>query len=157
MEWTKPHRQNVKWKKSDTRGHNLGFPLYVAQKKTELLFRHRYTCVKTVLQKARILTRLIDKVLKIYLKNNHTGISMVAQWLGIGLPTQGTRVRALVQEDPTCHGATKPVRHNYWACTLEPMLCNKRSHRSEKPMHRTGSLLLCGLSLVALANAAKNK
>ena len=26
---------------------------------------------------------------------------------------QGTRVRALVQEDPTCRGATKPVRHNY--------------------------------------------
>ena len=22
-----------------------------------------------------------------------------------------------VQEDPTCHGATKPL-HNYWACTL---------------------------------------
>ena len=33
---------------------------------------------------------------------------------------QGTRVRALVQEDPTCHGATKPVRHNYWAWALEP-------------------------------------
>ena len=27
--------------------------------------------------------------------------------------TQGTQVRALVREDPTCHGATKPVRHNY--------------------------------------------
>ena len=25
----------------------------------------------------------------------------------------GTRVRALVREDPTCHGATKPVHHNY--------------------------------------------
>ena len=24
-----------------------------------------------------------------------------------------TRVRALVPEDPTCHGATKPVHHNY--------------------------------------------
>ena len=29
------------------------------------------------------------------------------------LPMQGTRVRALVGEDPTCHGATEPVRHNY--------------------------------------------
>ena len=28
---------------------------------------------------------------------------------------QGTRVRALVWEDPTCHGATKLVHHNYWA------------------------------------------
>ena len=69
---------------------------------------------------------------------------------------QGTRVQALVREDPICRGATKPVRHNYWACTLEPashnywahvpqlpkparlepMLHNKRSHRNEKPVHR---------------------
>ena len=39
--------------------------------------------------------------------------SLVAQWLRIRLPMQGTQVRALVWEDPTCHGATKPVRHNY--------------------------------------------
>ena len=39
--------------------------------------------------------------------------SLVAQWLRIRLPMQGTRVRALVREDPTCRGATKPVRHNY--------------------------------------------
>ena len=39
--------------------------------------------------------------------------SLVAQWLRIRLPMQGTRVRDLVREDPTCHGATKPVRHNY--------------------------------------------
>ena len=29
---------------------------------------------------------------------------------------QGTRVRALVWEDPTCRGATRPVGHNCWAC-----------------------------------------
>ena len=39
--------------------------------------------------------------------------SLVAQWLRIRLPMQGTWVRALVQEDPTCCRATKPVRHNY--------------------------------------------
>ena len=81
---------------------------------------------------------------------------LVAQWLSICLPMQGTRVRALVWEDPTCRGATKPVCHNYWACALEPtshnywarvpqllkpmhlepVLCNKKSHRSEKPTHR---------------------
>ena len=68
---------------------------------------------------------------------------------------QGTGVRALVREDPTCRGATKSVRHNYWACTLEPVshnywahmpqllkparlepvLRNKRSHRNEKRVH----------------------
>ncbi|KAJ8795227.1 hypothetical protein J1605_002851 [Eschrichtius robustus] len=46
----------------------------------------------------------------------------VAQWLRIHLPMQGTPVRALVREDPTCRGATKPVRHNYRACALEPVL-----------------------------------
>ena len=42
--------------------------------------------------------------------------SLVAQWLRICLLMQGTRVRALAWEDPTCHGATRPVSHNYWAC-----------------------------------------
>ena len=77
-----------------------------------------------------------------------TWTSLVVQWLRIGLPMQGTQVSA--QEYPTCHGATRPVRHNYWACTLEPtsrnywalmpqllkpvclepVLRNKRSHRN---------------------------
>ncbi|KAJ8788880.1 hypothetical protein J1605_005176 [Eschrichtius robustus] len=35
--------------------------------------------------------------------------SLVAQWLRICLPMQGTRVRALVWEDPTCRGATGPL------------------------------------------------
>ena len=80
--------------------------------------------------------------------------SLVAQWLRIRLPMQGTRVRALIRKDPTCCGATKPVRHNYWACALEPASHNcwahvpqllkpaclepvlhKRSHRNEKPAH----------------------
>ena len=80
------------------------------------------------------------------------GTSLVAQWLRIHLPMQGTRVQSLVREDPTCRGETKPVHqnywayalepasHNYWACVpqllkpacLEPVLRNKRSHRNEK-------------------------
>ena len=84
-----------------------------------------------------------------------SGTSLVAQWLRICLPMQGTWVWAPVWEDPTCRGATKPVRHNYWACALEPashnywartlqllkparlepVLRNKRSHRNEKPAH----------------------
>ena len=69
--------------------------------------------------------------------------SLVAQWLRICLPMQGTQVRSLVQEDPTCCGATKSVSHNYWArvpqllkpVRLEPVLRNKRSHHNEKPTH----------------------
>ena len=41
-------------------------------------------------------------------------VSLVVQWLGVCLPMQGTRVQALVWEDPTCRRATKPVlHHNY--------------------------------------------
>ena len=39
--------------------------------------------------------------------------SLVARWLRICLLMRGTRVRALVWEDPTCRGATRPVSHNY--------------------------------------------
>ena len=42
--------------------------------------------------------------------------SLVVQWLRICLPMQGTQVRALVWEDPTCHGATRPMSHNCQAC-----------------------------------------
>ena len=47
------------------------------------------------------------------------GASLVAQWLIICLLMQGTRVRALVWEDPTCHGATRPVSHSYGACAAQ--------------------------------------
>ena len=67
---------------------------------------------------------------------------------------QGILSRSLIQEDPTCYGATKPVRHNtlacilepgnYWAhvlqllkpACLEPVLHNKRSHRNENSEYR---------------------
>ena len=69
--------------------------------------------------------------------------SLVVQWLRICLPMQGTRVRALVREDPTCHGATKPTCHNYWACALEPVSHNywarvprARAPQQEKPPQR---------------------
>ena len=55
------------------------------------------------------------------LKFYFLGTSLVLQWLRIRLPMQGTWVRALVWEDPTCSGATKLLHHNYWACTLEPV------------------------------------
>ena len=42
----------------------------------------------------------------------YNGASLVAQRLRICLPMQGTRFRALVWEDPTCRGVTRPVSHN---------------------------------------------
>lgn len=49
---------------------------------------------------------------------------LVVQWLRICLPVQGTGVQPLVQEDPTCWGATKPM-------CLGPALW--RGHQNEKP------------------------
>ena len=57
----------------------------------------------------------LSKLQPAHLKS-HDGASLVAQWLRVRLPMQGTRVRALVWEDPTCRGATGPVSHSYWVC-----------------------------------------
>ena len=59
---------------------------------------------------------------------NWWGTSLVAQWLRICLPMQGTQVRSLVQEGPTCCGAAKPVSRNYWACALELISHNYWAH-----------------------------
>ena len=42
------------------------------------------------------------------------GTFLVVQWLRICLPVQGSRVDPYSgNEDLTCHGATKPMHHNY--------------------------------------------
>jgi len=41
------------------------------------------------------------------------GTSLVAWWIRLHLPMEGTQVRSLVWEDSTCRGATKPVWHGY--------------------------------------------
>ena len=70
------------------------------------------------------------------LSNHYPGTSLVVQWLRIRLPMKGTRVGALVRGDPTCHGATKPVCHNYWACTPRA-----RAPQQEKPTQWEGRAL----------------
>ena len=57
---------------------------------------------------------------------------------------QGTQVRTLFQENSTCcrvaeledhsySSSLEPTSHNYQCPrTLEPVLCNKRSHHNEK-------------------------
>ena len=54
--------------------------------------------------------------------------SLVVQWLRICLPMQGTWVRALVREDPSCRGATKPVPQ-----LLKPEHPRARALQQEKP------------------------
>ena len=65
----------------------------------------------------------------------------------------------LIQEDPMCSGAARPVHQSYWACglelgnhnywahmpqllkphSLEPVLLNRRGQRNEKPHTETKS------------------
>ena len=67
--------------------------------------------------------------------------SLVVKWLRIYLAMQGRPVQSLVWENPTCLGAPKSKSHNYCVHVqpplkpvhLEPVLCNKRSPRDEKP------------------------
>ena len=92
-----------------------------------------------------------------YGEESKSKTSLVVQWIRIRLPMKGTLVRSLVQEDPTCRRATKPVCHSYWnACSrvcepllmstgpqllklacLETVLLSKRSHCNEKPLHHS--------------------
>ena len=55
------------------------------------------------------------------------GTSLVAQWLRIRLPMQGTQVQSLVQEDPTCCRATEP----------EPQLLSPNATTTEACAPRT--------------------
>ena len=77
------------------------------------------------------------------------------------LRKQEAGVWSRIWEHLTYRGASKPVCYNCWACapepaghnswahmpnywssrTLETLLCNKRSHHNEKPMHQNESSL----------------
>ena len=56
---------------------------------------------------------------------------------------QETRVQSLIQEDPTCRRATKPMCHNCWACALEPVSHNywARMPQLLKPRHNRVHML----------------
>ena len=79
------------------------------------------------------------------------GTSLVTQWIRISLPMQGTWIRSLIWEDPTCTWETKPMSHSYWvpgsrahepqilkAACLEPVLCNK-NHGMSSPCSEVSS------------------
>ena len=80
---------------------------------------HKFIIQLCSFSPCRLISQLFNFLLLLISKASQ-GASLVAHWLRISLPMQGTQVRALVWEDPTCHGATKPMHHNCWACAIEP-------------------------------------
>ena len=66
-----------------------------------------------------------------------------------------TQVQSLVQKDFTCHGATKPVHRNYWACALELMLQKERSRSVRSPCTATRDQTLLTTTPESLCTAEK--
>ena len=78
----------------------------------------------------------------IHAKEIISGTSLVVQWLRIRLPMQGTRVRALVREGPTCRGATKPRAPQLLSlCSRarRPQLLSPRATTTEAHVPRAGA------------------
>ena len=98
---------------------------------------------------------------------NQTWFSWVSQKVALGLPQLlgestcqcKTQVWTLVQKDPTCCGATKPV-HNYWAYLtawelqpLSPHAATAKSRTPEDLCSATGE----AIALRSLNTAAKEQ
>ena len=84
----------------------------------EMHLKLRDQQLKTIMYTYRLLYQNLmlttneNSIIDINTKKEKGGASLAAQWLRICLPMQGTRVQALVWEDSTCRGATRPVSHN---------------------------------------------
>ena len=115
-----------------------------------ILFLVLFKCIIQVLYEVKVIFNFIT-----YLR--FRGTFLVAQWLRIRLPMQGTRVQVLVQKYSTCHGATKPVRHNYWACTPKPVSHNYWACALEPTSHKYWALVPQLLKPVRLEPVLHNK
>jgi len=57
--------------------------------------------------------RKVNLVKKTYYQKSNRRDFPVEEWIRVCLPIQGAWVQSLIQEDSTCHGATKLMGHNY--------------------------------------------
>ena len=111
--------------------------------------RHELSCVKQGLERCTEVTRVTELWLMwmdTISSNRSSWTLLVVPCSWTHLPAQGMQVQSLLQEDPTCHGATKlvPQLISLWSraqelqllklLPLDPVL-HKRSHCNEKPAH----------------------
>ena len=68
------------------------------------------------------------EVIKFCVQKPQYSTSLLVQWLRICLPMEGTQVQPLIQEDHTCHRATKPMVHQ--------LVCPRPHAQQEKPLRR---------------------
>ena len=81
--------------------------------------------------------------------------SLVIQWLRIQLAMQGTPVRSLVREDPTCLGAGEQAPAPQLRKPARPRAC---ALQQEGPLHREAcTLQLDGPLKTTGPSTAKNK
>ena len=67
--------------------------------------------------------------------HHHSVIKILNLWDFPGVPVvRGHDFNPWSRKIPHASELPSPCAPNYWACALEPMFCNKRSHCSEKPM-----------------------
>ena len=69
------------------------------------------------------------------LKKTYSRASLVAQWIRVCLPMQGTWVWSLVQEDPPYQGATSLCASNCWVCM--PRACDEKPPQWEATAMRS--------------------
>ena len=79
----------------------------------------------------------------------------MAQWLRVRLRMQGTRVRSLVRDDPTCRRVAGPAPWSPRATTAE--VRGPRARAPQHPPHPRSLQLERARTQQGRPNAAKNK
>ena len=111
----RPEKRTTALSSCQSLGSTIFYQMKTEPKSKMHLFNHAdfNLGIRSLLSDTATSGKELQETLREPPKRTSSWASLVAQWLRIHLPMKGTRVRALVREDPTCRGATKPMRHNY--------------------------------------------